>query len=628
MQKSLARALIGIVGTGGLLPAALVACGDTAVAAAETGGTENDDGGTGRSSGSGADTAGGGTPSDDGSSSGSDGTPSTTEASDSTSTTAGALDDESSTTDGRVDVGIPWQPGDPEPGFVEVGAAAGVAYLHGQVTTPPNCLIDAIDPNLPGGFCSPERYSGGVAAADFDGDGLIDLYATRATGTDFLFKNMGDGTFMDVAAAVGLGEQLATSGVAWGDVDGDGDLDLYLTSLGDTRHYLFINDGGVFVEEGEARGAAISTIYQHAGSTVVFADIDLDGDLDIYVGEWRTHAVGTHASHARLLLNLGPEQPGYFEDVTDAAGLNIDDVYLTAPSNIDGTFVLSAGFADMDGDDYPDLLLANDFHTSLLFWNNGDGTFTNGTKMAGVGTDENGMGSTVGDYDGDGLLDWYVTSIYGGIKTGNRLYRNVGNRTFVDATDDAGVRDTRWGWGTAFFDMDNDGDLDLIATNGWYATAYLEDPTYAFLNMGDGTMVEVASLVGLDDAAQGRALLTFDYDNDGDLDVFLVNNAGTARLFENVTVEPGHWLRVQAPGTTSNTDGIGARVVVRTGTKEQLHEIGGSTSHYLGHGPREAHFGLGHATIVDEVRVHWPASGQQVVLFDVPVDQVLVLAEP
>jgi enediyne biosynthesis protein E4 len=544
------------------------------------------------------------------------------------STETGDTTDHGSTTVVILDMGDGGQPGDPHPAFVEVAQAAGVDYVQGMLTAPPDCLIDAVNPNLPGGFCSPERYSGGVAAVDFDGDGLIDLHATRALGPDFLFKNQGDGTFVDVAAQVGLGDHLPTSGVAWGDVDGDGDLDVYLTSLGDTRHYLFINDGGVFVEEGEARGAAIATAFQHSGSTVVFADIDLDGDLDIYVGEWRTLAVGDHPSHARLLLNLGPEQPGYFEDVTDAAGLNIDDVHIDAPSTIEGTFVLSAGFADMDGDGYPDLLLANDFHTSLLFWNNGDGTFTNGTEAAGVGTDENGMGATVGDFDGDGLLDWYVTSIYGPNKTGNRLYRYIGDRTFVDATDDAGVRDTRWGWGAVFFDMDNDGDLDLAATNGWYATAYLEDPTYAFINQGDGTMIEAAALVGLDDVGQGRAMLTLDYDNDGDLDVFLVNNAGTARLFENVTRNAGHWLRVQTPGSVSNTEGIGARVVVRTGTKEQLHEIGGSTSHYLGHGPREAHFGVGDATTIDEVKVLWPASGEEVVLFDVAADQVLVVPEP
>lgn len=520
--------------------------------------------------------------------------------------------------------------GEPVQAFVEVALEVGLDHDSGEVKSAGNCLIDAVSPALPGYFCSPERYAGGVAAADFDSDGDPDVYITRPYGPDLLYANAGDGTFADVAASVGLGEDLSGSGAAWGDIDNDGDPDLYVTSLGDYRHYLYINDGGSFVEEGEARGAAIATEFQHSGSSVAFADYDLDGDLDIYVGEWRTLAVGDHPSHARLLENLGPTALGQFQDVTGPAGLDIDGVYLEVDGNIDGTFVLSAGWADMDSDGYPDLLLANDFGTSRLFWNNGDGTFADGTDSAQVGTDDNGMGSTVGDYDGDGDLDWYVTSVGGGSGSGNRLYRYQGDRVFEDTTDEVGVREGHWGWGASMFDLDNDADLDLVSTNGWYATAYLDDPIVAWTNDGVVPWSEQAETLGLVDEGQGRGLISFDGDGDGDLDVLVVNNAGVPRYFRNgaTTSNPNgsHWLRVRTPGTTSNREGLGARVWVQTGGLSQLREMGGD-SHCQGHPPREVHFGLGDALTVD-VEVLWPASGEQVILEGVAVDQVLTIEEP
>ena len=510
--------------------------------------------------------------------------------------------------------------------FVEDTLAAGIDHDSGEVHSPPHCLVDAAVPPLPGQFCAPERYAGGVAATDYNGDGYPDLYISRPYGPDLLYRNLTDGTFVDSAADVGLIMPDGTSGGAWGDVDNDGDQDLYVGSLGDTRNYLFINHDGVFVEEGESRGAAISTPHQHTASTIAFADYDLDGDLDVYVGEWRTLAVGEHPSHARLLRNRGPEDLGKFEDVTDAVGLNIDDVHLSSPSSVMGTFVLSAGWADMDQDGYPDLLQANDFATSRLFWNNGDGTFLDGTSAAGVGTDENGMGSTVGDFDRDGDLDWFVTSIYGPTKTGNRMYRYDGGRTFSDASVDAPFRKGGWGWGTSLFDLDNDADLDLVMTNGWYATIALADPVFTWLNTGDGTMHEAPAAMGLNDDGQGRALITLDADLDGDLDVVIINNAGLPRFFRNETTGGGNWLSVTTPGTTSNRDGLGATITITADGVTQFQEMGSGSS-YLGHAPREVHFGLAAAETVD-IDVHWPASGQHVTLLDVAANQRLSIPEP
>jgi len=561
------------------------------------------------------DPPGGGSTSADGASTGGSDETTAGVGSQAESSSTGATEDASTTAEG------------PSLPFVEVAQAAGFDHALDVMAPAPNCLIDATDPAVPGLFCSPERYAGGVAIVDIDDDGDLDAFITRPYSEDLLYLNDGAGNFEDAAAQFGIVDTLGTSGVAFGDIDNDGDQDLYITTLGELRHYLFVNEGGVFVEDGVSRGAAILTEYQHAGSTPTFADYDLDGDLDLYVGEWRTYALGSHQSHARLLRNLGPQAPGFFEDVTLAAGLDIDLVHEQVGGNIQGTFVLSAGWADMDADGYPDLLLACDFATSRLFWNNGDGTFLDGTTAAGVGTDENGMGASVADYDADGDLDWFVTSILGETKTGNRLYQYVGGREFVDATDAAGVRDDQWGWGTAFFDHDLDTDLDLVATNGWYATLYLEDPMFAWTNDGTGVFTPAANELGFDDDGQGRALVTFDADGDGDLEVLLVNNGGEVKLYRNDTPrEDKHWLRVRTPGTASNSDGIGAIVTVDTSAGPRVAEVGG-TSHYLGHGPREAHFGLGTDELVD-VHVTWPATGQTEDLIDVAADQVLVVPEP
>jgi hypothetical protein len=520
-----------------------------------------------------------------------------------------------------------------QPEFTDVTAAAGLTYLQHVAQAPPNCLLSPSS-------CETERLSGGAAVGDFDGDGLPDLYATRLDGTDILFRNKGDGTFEDVTTSAGLSTfTLNSNGAAFGDIDRDGDLDLFVSVIGvaldpvNNRHYLFVNQGnGTFVEDAVARGTAIDPGKLRRGFSVQFGDYDRDGWLDIHVNEWRPTP---SSPGSRLLRNLGTASPGVFEDTTIEAGVILDS-----------TDAFASSFADLDDDGWPDLAVAADFGTSKLFWNDGDGTFTNGTAAAGVGTDENGMGSTIGDYDGDGDLDWFVTAIFDVNETcetqpcfwrytGNRLYRNDGARNFSDATDTAGVREGFWGWGSAFFDYDNDGDLDLVMTNGidfptsTVEAAFNTDPMRFWENDGAGLYTERSAFVGLTDTRSGKGLLVFDYDDDGDLDLFIVNNAAGPILYRNDGGNAADWLRVETIGTDSNLEGIGAKVTIQAIAlgPTQVREIGVGT-HFLGQSERTAHFGLGTGiTPVHDVTISWP-SGQTQQFSNVVRNTTLVAVEP
>jgi hypothetical protein len=523
-----------------------------------------------------------------------------------------------------------------DPVFNDVTIQAGVDYLQ-----------------YDGRFAINGRdyMTGAAAAGDYDGDGWIDLFVTRLHASDILFRNLGDGRFEDVSEAAGLASfDFQSNGAAWGDIDNDGDLDLYVTAQSATRFYLFVNDGhGRFTEEARQRGAAVEGNDTHYGFSVTFGDYDNDGWIDIHTSDWQNDGLGQRIdgipSNNRLLRNRGSEAPGMFIDVTDAAGVSMDQV-VPVNGNPPPRFasVFSSRFVDLDDDGLVDLAVVGDFGTSRLFWNDGNGTFTDGTVAAGVGTDENGMGADVGDYDGDGDLDWFITSIYdpedlckcdNGL-TGNRLFRNEGNRIFSDATDAAGVRDGGWGWGAAFFDYDNDGDGDLMMNNGqdWPepvipgADMYANDQPRLWRNDA-GVMAEIATVAGIDHRGTGKGIVTFDYDGDGDLDVFLTTTAGHPRLYRNDGGNTRSWLRVGVVGAESNRSGLGARVYVRRGPgeTEQLREINAG-SHYLGQSEMTAHFGLGSGTQpIDEVRIVWPRSGRMQTLRNVARNTVIVARE-
>ncbi|MEM7480722.1 MAG: CRTAC1 family protein [Acidobacteriota bacterium] len=487
--------------------------------------------------------------------------------------------------------------------FTEVTDSAGVRYEHGYGTIP---------------LTEPAMMCGGVAAGDYDGDGWVDLYAVAGTVTpNRLFRNLGDGTFEEVAAAAGVavaGER--GSGPNFGDLDGDGWLDLMVGGIGGTAPRVFRNLGDGSFEETTGPSGIRST---RDTFSIAFGDIDLDGDLDAFLSHW-----GVPGSSGHLWQNRGD---GTFADIDASSGLG------AAFAARDFSF--TPNFSDIDGDSLPDLLLAADFGTSQVFRNLGDGRF--GEITGPEITDENGMGAAVGDYDRDGDLDWFVSSIWDpdgvvagnwGI-TGNRLYRNRGDGTFEDATDEAGVRFGYWGWGSCFADLNNDGWLDLFHVNGMPlqgADEFFDDPARLFIAEGDGSFTERSAELGLDAPRQGRGVVCFDYDRDGDIDLFVANNDGPSRLFRNDGGSAlGHFLGVRLSGAGGNTAGVGAWVEVTAGGVTQLVEIRAG-SNYVSQSPAEAHFGLGAVDRVERLRVRWP-SGTEDVLRDLPADRWIVVQE-
>jgi hypothetical protein len=509
--------------------------------------------------------------------------------------------------------------------FTDVTGPAGVAYEHGWV-----------DPNFGSSSARPSSLNtSGVAAGDYDGDGWVDLYVVRGDiGPNLLFHNRGDGTFAEVGAAAGVAlTGTRGSGPTFADFDGDGRLDLLVLGVGIevgalTLPTLFRNRG----DDTFADVTATSGLTSNRDSvSSAFGDYDRDGDLDVFITHWGDDAPPGPTQH--LWRNNGD---GTFTDASATAG--IAPIYIAPETGRIRDLSFTPNFADIDNDGWPDLLVAGDFHTSQVFRNNRNGTFTNLTNRDVI-TDENGMGAAVGDYDGDGNLDWLVSSIWdpdqdnmdnNWFVTGNRLYRGHGDGTFEDATEHAGVRAGYWGWAATFADLDNDGHLDIYHTNGWNrgdpkAYEFHFDPARAFVSNGDGTFTERSAELGLDDTLPSRGVVAFDYDRDGDVDLFVTSNQGPSRLYRNDGGNESNWLTVKLRGRAPNSEAIGARVRVTSNGTTQLRELHAG-SNFVSQDPAEAHFGLGPIRSVT-LEVVWP-DGARSVHDPVAANQLLVLEQP
>jgi hypothetical protein len=495
--------------------------------------------------------------------------------------------------------------------LVAARSAAAVQFTDVSAGSGANVLND----NVGGWQTEAQKGIGGVAGGDYDNDGWIDLYVVAGdAGSNYLLRNNGDGTFSDVAAAAGvaLSGQLS-SGPMFGDFNGDGWLDLYVGGIEISPPLMFRNNGdGTFTDVTAAAGLAQTRPTWSA----TLGDYNNDDHLDLLLSHWKR---ANQPAGGHLWRNNGDET---FTDVGLGAGIvgfaNPNDGY---------DYSLGGNFADIDDDGWDDILWAVDFGSSRIFHNNGDGTFADVTDTTVV-TDENAMGTAVADYDHDGDLDYFVTNIYNppANKTGNRFYRNNGDGTFYDATDETGTRDGLWGWAASFQDFDNDGWLDIFHVNGFISSTYANDNSRLFMSNGDGTFTEGAAAAGAADSSQGRGIVCFDYERDGDVDLYIQNSGYRSVLLRNDGGNAQHWLDVKLTSDGPNTEQIGARIRATAGGVEQTWVLRCGTN-YVSQDPAEAHFGLGAATVVDELTVEW-TDGQSTTLTAVPADQRLVLAHP
>jgi len=482
-----------------------------------------------------------------------------------------------------------------------------------------------------------ETTGTGVAIFDYDNDGYPDIFVVNGTTlegfpseqapTNHLYHNNHDGTFTDVTAKAGL---LATGwgqGVCTGDYDNDGWEDLYVTYFGKNR--LYHNDHGVFSEVAEKAGVAGSG--KAWGSGCAFVDYNRDGRLDLIVANyvdfnlsttpvpgqgsscmWKGVPVmcgprGLPGSKNILYENRGD---GTFADVTTKAHLG----------QTNGHYGMSVSTLDFDDDGWPDIYIACDSAPSILYHNNHDGTFTDVAVTAGVafnedGREQAGMGTTIADYDGDGRLDIFKTNFSDDTPT---LYRNDGEGLFSDVTFAAGLGlHTQYlGWGTMFFDFDNDGWPDLILANGHVypevdkfhlSSGYME-PRLLYHNNGNVTFTDISAAAGpgINAASSARGLAVGDLWNDGQLSVVINNIYDKPSLLVNTVRSGNHWIAFKTLGTRSNRDGIGAKITVKAGKRILVDEVRSGSS-YISQNDLRVHFGLGSAAEVDAVQVRWPS---------------------
>ena len=513
-------------------------------------------------------------------------------------------------------------------GFVDATDAAGLDFLH------------ALD-----GPTMAAMVAAGAAVGDFNDDGWLDIYFVQGNdGSSMLYENRsqgGDYSFVDVTGSAGVAGNTddKASGPAFADYDGDGDLDLFVGGVEFAPVRVFNNAGdGGFSEVTDSAG--LGNVARENSVGFAFGDYDQDADLDLFIAHWTfTPDELPTGTTLHLWRNNGD---GTFTDVSDESlitGIIID-------ADFDYTFAPT--FADIDSDGDLDLLVAADAGTSQVLINQGNlggglYTFEYGTDR-NVITDENGMGSSVGDFDNDGDLDWFVTAISLGDEPdsrptpddnagfdsgGNRLYRNEGNGVFTDQTDVAGVRKGYWGWGSCAADFNNDGFLDIFHVNGMDepgTNAYLQDPSRLFINNGDGSFTEYAESLGINDRRMGRGVVCFDGDQDGDIDIVISNNNDSARLFRNDGGNQLNYLNVKLRDNAPNTQAIGARIYVSTAGATQLREIHNGNN-FVSQNPAEQHFGLNQRTSVDTVRVVWP-DGFETSRSNIDANQRLTVSYP
>lgn len=479
----------------------------------------------------------------------------------------------------------------------------------------------------------PESMGSGCGFIDYNGDGWQDILLVAGgvfaeSGREpipalWLYRNNRDGTFTQVSRETGLADVIAYGlGMAVGDYDNDGDEDLYFSTLREDK--LFRNDGGVFTDVGEETGVGHASFWS---SSAIFFDADRDGWLDLYVGAY---------------IEWSPEKDLWCTTDGKTKDYCTPELYQGIPgryyhSNGDGTFTdksaeagflpspgITLGVAELDfnRDNWPDLLVSNDTKPDQLYRNNGDGTFKEMGALSGIAYDENGraragMGVDVGVIDDTGEETVFVANF---AKEMIGIFRHAGNGIFIDrsAASKIGLSSLMVLTFSVFLiDADLDGDLDLFAANGHVQPgieATEDGIPYAqaakmYMNEGNGIFQDIAAQTG-DDLVRpivARGAAYADYDRDGDIDLLVAENAGPAHLYRN-DLQEGHFLRVSLKGTKSNRNGIGSQVIALLNGKRMYRRVRSGSSYLASH-ERTAIFGLGDATHVDSLWVHWSSGG-------------------
>ncbi len=521
--------------------------------------------------------------------------------------------------------------------FTDVTRQTGITFVHTDGSSGRRYIVESV--------CC------GLATFDYNGDGKIDILflngaplpgspTTTPPPRNALYRNDGGWKFTDVTQAAGLGDTNYHLGVCIGDYNNDGFPDIYLNNFG--PNILYRNNGdGTFTDVTRAAGVANGN---KVGAGACFLDIDGDGNLDLFVANYvdfnlakhQTRNINGHPAYVGPMI-YGPVPATLFHNNGDGTFTDISRESGIAARAGTGMGVICADYDD-DGD--TDIIVGNDAMANFVWRNDGSGHFEEVGLLTGLAYDRNGvglgtMGVECGDYNNDGRLDFYMTSYQ---KQWAILYRNLGGGIFEDVTHTTGAGTGTFNevtWGAGLVDFDNDGDRDLFIACGhlqdnvelWDDTTSYEERNLLLENTGRGKFVDVSARSGdgLAVKRSSRGAAFDDLDNDGKIDVVILNSRREPTLLRNDSPSQNHWIQIRLRGTRSNRDGIGARIKVVAGDLTQVDEVHSGRG-YQSHYGMYPHFGLGQRTRIDRIEVRWIGGGTDV-LEDVQVDGVLQITE-
>jgi len=512
--------------------------------------------------------------------------------------------------------------------FQEIGKEIGVDFVHSIGGKELTNIV--------------ESSGAGAAFLDYDQDGFIDLYVCSGTWLkgvtsgdkpavipeNHLYRNLGNGTFENVTKKAGVGGPWYSMGVTVGDYNNDGYPDLYVSNYG--KNVLYKNNGnGTFADVTGRAGVGGKDTDFNTGA--VWLDYDNDGFLDLYVGKYLNFDPNYKYFYAPdgfpgpLAYDAQPDVlyhnngNGTFEDVTKKMGI----------TDIDGR-AMGVGAADYDDDGFVDIYVANDHSMNYLWHNNGGKSFTDvgtpsGTAFGQSGESAVSMSVDFADYTGSGRMDMFISD-----DKYCRLYENMGNGIFTDKSYPSGIAMPAGqfvGWSSSFIDYNNDGLMDIYKTNGALKHLYGQEDQL-FENIGDGKFKDVSTESGkyFMQKLVGRGACFGDYDNDGDIDAYIVNLNDRGAFLRNNKGNTNNWIILNLTGTKSNRDGIGARIKLSAGGKVYVTQKK-STTGYLSQNDPRVHFGLAKNEMVDKIEIKWP-SGKNQVLENIKVNQILQVTEP